>query len=294
MEEFYDRKYRACAACNRACKKSFLGSRIKSRQFDNSVRDKAKTIRGKDTAPKASPHPLPLPTTDTAPTDSSKAPSTSVSLPHGQPLEVIAALQDTLRTLASRLPTPAVFVAAVRVKHDASWSHLVESCPTCSLGLLCCACQRLFTLAVGRHLACANCKHLASTCCATAYCCKCSKVWMPSDSIAPTRLPARRFYGGAGSNSTSSPEPDIWTPSPRSSPDEIDDLTACANVPLPASRPESDASRAPSRASSVDRPVNVAATPLLTPDFSSISDDLVDGYIHPSFPDRAILDPKDK
>ncbi|KAF8712418.1 hypothetical protein AX14_013113 [Amanita brunnescens Koide BX004] len=79
-----------------------------------------------------------------------------------------------------------------------------------------------------------------------------------------------------------------------SSPDEIDDLTARANVPLPVSRSESDASRAPSRASSVDMPVNVAATPLPTPDYSALSDDLIDGLIHPSFPDRAILDTNDK
>ncbi|KAF8644488.1 hypothetical protein AX14_009401 [Amanita brunnescens Koide BX004] len=117
---------------------------------------------------------------------------------------------------------------------------------------------------------------------------------MPSDAIVPLRLPARRFFGGAGSHPTSSPEPDIWTPSPRSSPDEIDDLTARANIPLPASRHESDSSRAPSRASSVDEPVNVAATPLPTPDYSSLMDDSVDGFIHPSFPERAILDSKDK
>jgi hypothetical protein len=40
-EEFYDRTYRACASCNRACKKSFLGNRIKSRVFDNSIKEKA-------------------------------------------------------------------------------------------------------------------------------------------------------------------------------------------------------------------------------------------------------------
>ncbi|KAF8698942.1 hypothetical protein AX14_001041 [Amanita brunnescens Koide BX004] len=117
---------------------------------------------------------------------------------------------------------------------------------------------------------------------------------MPSDTILPASQPARRFFGGAGSHSTSSPEPEIWTPSPRSSPDEIDDLTARANIPLPASRHESDTSRAPSRASSVDEPVNVAATPLPTPDYSSLSDDVVDGFIHPSFPERALLDSKDK
>ncbi|KAF8676387.1 hypothetical protein AX14_004903 [Amanita brunnescens Koide BX004] len=119
-------------------------------------------------------------------------------------------------------------------------------------------------------------------------------MWLPTDAITHVRLPARRFYGGAGSNSTSSPEPEIWTPSPRSSPDEIDDLTACANIPLPTSRPDSDASRASSHASSADEPVNVAATPLPTPDYSSLSSETIDGFFHPSFPERAILDDKDK
>ena len=41
-------------------------------------------------------------------------------------------------------------------------------------------------------------------------------------------------------------------------------------------------------------PVNVAATPLPTPDFSSLDDDAIDGLIHPSFPDRAVLDTTDK
>ncbi|KAF8716022.1 hypothetical protein AX14_012494 [Amanita brunnescens Koide BX004] len=67
-----------------------------------------------------------------------------------------------------------------------------------------------------------------------------------------------------------------------------------ANVPLPVSRSESDASRTPSRASSVDEPVNVAATPLPTLDYSSISNELIDSFIHPSFPECAILDNKDK
>ena len=123
---------------------------------------------------------------------------------------------------------------------------------------------------------------------------------MPSDSVLPppafAQPLASRFRGGAGSDTgvASSPEPDIWTPSPRSSPDEIDDLTARANIPLPTSRSESDASRAPSRASSVDTPVDVAATPLPTPDFSSLADDVVDGFVHPSFPERAVLDSTDK
>ncbi|KAF8640155.1 hypothetical protein AX14_010025 [Amanita brunnescens Koide BX004] len=149
--------------------------------------------------------------------------------------------------------------------------------------------------AVARHLACVQCKHVAYSCCQSTSCCECGKPWLPSDAVIPPTVPlAQRFRGGAGTGTLSSPEPEIWTPSPRSSPDEIDDLTARANLPLPASRSESDASRAPSRASSVDVPVNVAATPIPTPDYSSLSDDLIDGLMHPSFPDRAILDTHDK
>ncbi|KAF8673610.1 hypothetical protein AX14_005343, partial [Amanita brunnescens Koide BX004] len=152
-------------------------------------------------------------------------------------------LQDALRILNTRPPTPAAFVATMR----------------------------------------------------STSCCECGKLWLPSDAVIPPTAPlAQRFRGGAGTGTLSSPEPDIWTPSPRSSPDEIDDLTARANLPLPASRSESDASRAPSRASSIDVPVNVAATPIPTPDYSSLSDDLIDGLTHPSFPDRAILDTNDK
>ena len=163
-----------------------------------------------------------------------------------------------------------------------------------SHGLVCCDCFRLFAPAVARHLTCVGCKHIASICCTAAFCCRCNKPWLPTDAVALTRIPARRFYGGTPSNTTSSPEPDIWTPSPRSSPDEIDDLTARANIPLPTSRSESDASHVPSRASSIDSPVNVAATPLPTPDFSSLPDESIDGLVHPSFPDQALLDPSDK
>ena len=38
-EETYERIFRACGACNRSCKKSFMGYRIKSRTFDNSTRE---------------------------------------------------------------------------------------------------------------------------------------------------------------------------------------------------------------------------------------------------------------
>ena len=331
IEEFYDRTYHACATCNRSCKKSFLGNRIKSRTFDNSARNKAQAAtplttacssctfdystrksleaRSKQSENSARTAPVnrtrtpePLPQSNSSP---SGPPSGDTDLVLDEladppapaltpPLEVITALQDSLRTLNDRPLTPAMFVTTIRVKHDASCSHPTDTCPVCSRGLICCSCLRLFAPAVSRHLKCTNCKHAASSCCASAYCCKCSKLWSPSDSIVPVQIPAWRFYGGTGSNTTSSLEPDIWTPSPRSSPDEIDDLTTCANVPLPASRSESNASRAPSHASSMDEPVNVAATPLPTPDYSSLSEELVDGFLHPSFPERAVLDNKDK
>ena len=298
IEEFYDRTYRACAACNRACKKSFLGNRIKSRHFDNSIRNKADVLSsGLHTAGSLKTAPFIVPTCgkDTT-TPKNMAEDTPASIDpcmsSSSSLDIITALQDSLRTLNERPPTPALFIAGILVKHNALCSHPVDSCPVCSHGLLCCSCSALFAPAVSRHLSCAGCKHVASSCCTTAFCCKCRKLWLPTDSIVPTRLPARRFYGGAGLNS--SPEPDIWTPSPRSSPDEIDDLMARANIPLPTSRPESDASRAPSRTSSIDEPVNVATTPLPTLDFSSLPDNAVDSFMHPSFPDCAILDSMDK
>ncbi|KAF8730033.1 hypothetical protein AX14_005797 [Amanita brunnescens Koide BX004] len=325
MEEFYDRNYRACAACNRACKKSFLGSRIKSCRFDNSVKDQA--ISESNAALKTGTNALlsrrvgPIPgstayaqehpvntyvpeiipvTTDTrqgAPpghaTDavphSASSPSTSSAPP-----ATMSVLQEALHTLSTRSPTPAAFVATIRVKHNAGCSHPVSSCLVCSHGLVCCECRCLYTPGVVRHLACKQCEHVAFSCCESVSCCKCGKLWWPTDAVVPPSV--MRFYGGAGSDTgiSSSPEPDIWTPSPWSSPNEIDDLTAQANVPLPASRPESDASRAPSHASSVDVPINVAATLLPTPDFSALPNESIDGLFHPSFPDRANLDSKDR
>ncbi|KAF8653580.1 hypothetical protein AX14_008285 [Amanita brunnescens Koide BX004] len=307
-----------------------MGFKIQSRVFDNSTRqattaepnstkdlmntatNAVETTTRFETPPLAPRRAVPGSATYAAehpadPTTSPKALTASVprtSSNMDAPFGVISTLQDSLRELNKRPPTPAAFVASIRVRHDAACTHQIDECSTCSDGLLCCLCESLFKPAVARHLKCINCGHLAHTCCTTCFCCQCGKPWAPSDSFpvqnalntTPVRVPARRFYGGAGSDTamTSSPEPDIWTPSPRSSPDEIDDLTARAAIPLPTSRSELDASRAPSRASSVDEPVNVAATPLPTPNYSSISDDVVDGLIHPSFPDRAILDATDK
>ena len=304
-EEHYNRTFRACSACNRSCKKSFLGFKIKSRVFDNSVRTAAlarQPSSGPAQTPSRKEHPEAIPVTTNAcrsaplghATDAVPHSAFSPSISQGASLDVVTSLQGALHILSARPPTPAAFVATVRVKHDAACSHPVASCSECSLGLVCCSCHRLFAPAVACHLACTNCQHVASTCCTSAFCCSCNKPWLHTDAVAPVRVPARRFYGGAGSADTSSPEPDIWTPSPRSSPDEIDDLTARAALPLPASRSESDASRAPSRASSVDEPVNVAATPLPTPDYSSLLTETIDGFVHASFPERAILDDKDK
>ena len=318
-EEHYDRTYRACGACNWACKRSFMGLKIQSHIFDNSTRvppnapKETPLDRGRPSARL----PLPLPqgspvaatvrpnhdayATATAAAAASETPlgaATALRVPSDDgvptiaPLDFISTLQDTLRSLNERPPTPVAFVAAVRIKHDTLCVHQVDTCTACSNGLVCCSCRSLFNPAATRHLKCTNCKHVAHTCCTTGHCCRCGKLWMPSDLALPVRGPARCFLGGVGSNS--SPEPDIWTPSPRSSPDEIDDLTARGALPLPASRSESDASRAPSRVSSVDEPVNVAATPLPTPDYSSLKDEDVDGFIHESFPDRALLDASDK
>ncbi|KAF8697073.1 hypothetical protein AX14_001474 [Amanita brunnescens Koide BX004] len=301
LEEFYDRDYRACAACNRACKKSFLGNRIKSRRFDNSAKGKLAPSVSNASQNDA----RGCCTNDECLVTSSPSPPLNSSQLKGIPdvgddggnvlHSDLPVLQDALRALSIRPPTPATFVATIRVRHDALCSHLVTSCPTCSCGLVCCSCKRIFMPAVARHLACEQCQHVAYSCCHTAFCCKCGKPWLPSDSVLPPTISiVQRFRGGAGSGTTSSPEPDIWTPSPRSSPDEIDDLTAHAALPLPASRSESDASHAPSRASSIDVRADLAATPLPTPDFSSLADDAIDGLVHPSFPDRAVLDSTDK
>ena len=306
MEEFHDRIFRACAACNRSCRKSFLGHKIKSRAFDNSIREKVTSHKA--TRLDASDAPATDPMSASNPPTKRVGPIPgSASYAQDHPTDTatsgdnglhqdLPVLQDALRALNARPPTPAAFVATIRVKHDALCAHCVTSCQTCSCGLICCSCKRLFTPAVTRHLACKQCQHVAYSCCQTAFCCKCGKLWLPSDSVLPSTASsiAQRFRGGAGSGTVSSPEPDIWTPSPRSSPDEIDDLTARAALPLPVSRSESDASRAPSRASSISEPVNTAATPLPTPDFSSLDDGAIDRLIHPSFPDRAILDTMDK
>ena len=215
IEEFYDRTFRACSACNRSCRKSFLGHKIKSRSFDNSVRERLapqKTTRsdavettGNDVSNnlvkrKAAP-PAATTTAQNPMTLTTPMTSTSPNLGDGNSLQQdLPVLQDALRVLNARPPTPAAFVATIRIKHDASCTHGITSCLTCSCGLVCCSCKSLFTPAVARHLACKQCQHVAHSCCQTPFCCKCGKPWLPSDSMLPsTTSIAQRFRGGAGS-----------------------------------------------------------------------------------------------
>ncbi|KAF8659209.1 hypothetical protein AX14_007632, partial [Amanita brunnescens Koide BX004] len=77
LEEFYDRSYRACAACNQACKKSFLGNRIKSCRFDNSLKDNKVTatvsVPNQASRPKVSAPPAPAPRSGPVPGSTSYA-----------------------------------------------------------------------------------------------------------------------------------------------------------------------------------------------------------------------------
>ena len=234
-EEHYDCTLHACGACNRACKRSFMGHKIKSRTFDNSIRKMPKTgtpsmtvdpsLRAISDDLNAGPvpgsvqyaceHPTNVITSEMQTRDTPRTTTLQDDLPldaDPTPLEVIVALQESLHTLNNRPPTPVLFVANILTKHSMICSHPVGSCGNCSRGLICCSCSTLFAPAVSRHLSCNSCGHVAFTCCTTAFCCKCHKMWLPTDSIGSLRGPARRFFGGAGSNS--SPEPDIWTPSP--------------------------------------------------------------------------------
>ncbi|KAF8652345.1 hypothetical protein AX14_008422, partial [Amanita brunnescens Koide BX004] len=241
-EEFFDRTFRACGACNRSCRRSFMGHKVKSRTFDNSTKVAVQTVVGAPPPPPAPRRSVPgstvyaneHPVNSATPPETSMAPipRTSPNMAHGNspikpdlpgnatladpetPLasvlapapkafddnslhQDLPALQNALRALNARPPTPAAFVATIRVKHDAFCTHVVTSCPTCSCGLVCCSCKRLFTPAVARHLACKRCQHAAHSCCQTAFCCKCGKPWLPSDSmLPPTASIAQRFRGG--------------------------------------------------------------------------------------------------
>ncbi|KAF8676499.1 hypothetical protein AX14_004890 [Amanita brunnescens Koide BX004] len=274
-EEFYDRTFCACSACNRSCKKSFLGHRIKSRTFDNSShnalgnncpsRISRITPNPVCTSDKASPVPLPEP-----PTPATSRPAT--------PLEVFS---------------------IVARAHRISCGHSFTNCSICSRGILCCGCNNLHTAPARLRLRCLNCSHYACVTCTTPFCCSCRKPWFPGDS--PTVVLTNRFRGGArstksskkGSSSSSqssgpgslasarsqqpSPDPFAATSVPilptQSSADEIDafanrtvrisDIIAPqTTVPVPG--PDLGRSRAPSLSSNLpSRPEPVFSRPAL-------------------------------
>ncbi|KAF8698238.1 hypothetical protein AX14_001175 [Amanita brunnescens Koide BX004] len=161
-EEFYDRTFRACGNCNRSCKKTFMTHRIKSRTFDNSTR-----------------HATVEPVANVPPTE-------TLSTPPPEP---------------SQPPTPLEIFATVSYAHNVSCTHAFTTCSACSLGIICCGCNKLHTAPARLRLRCTACSHYACATCTMPFCCSCRKPWFPSDS--PTLVLASRFRGGARSTKSS-------------------------------------------------------------------------------------------
>ena len=181
-EEFYDRTFRACDACNRACKKSFMSYKIKARRFDNTA----------EVPPAAPPYAAPsAPPRAVTPVASSESfhETFHVSAP-------VPTLSDTPRP-----PTPLQVFSAVAYPHRMSCNHPFATCPTCSLGIVCCCCNKLHTAPARLRLRCSVCSHFACDTCITPFCCSCRKPWFPGDS--PTLILASRFRGGARSTKSS-------------------------------------------------------------------------------------------
>ncbi|KAF8702357.1 hypothetical protein AX14_014405 [Amanita brunnescens Koide BX004] len=167
LEETYGRTFRACAACNRACKKSFMGYKIKERHFDNSTRN----------------------------------PPTSKTPPNPPVVSIAAASRAPTPPILSRPPTPLEVFSVVSYAHRVSCNHDFPACSICSLGIICCGCNKLHTAPARLKLQCIACSHFACATCTTPYCCACRKPWFPGDS--PTLLLAHRFRGGARSTKSS-------------------------------------------------------------------------------------------
>ena len=167
LEEFFDRTFRACTACNRSCKRSFLGHKIKSRSFDNS--SKAALAH---------------------PNDSAKPSLTSDSF---------ATSPDN--DGESRPVTPLAVYANVARAHHRACNHVFSACSTCSRGITCCGCNALHTAPARLKLRCATCLHYACGTCTTPFCCSCRKPWFPTDS--PTIVLSSRLRGGARSTKSS-------------------------------------------------------------------------------------------
>ncbi|KAF8708885.1 hypothetical protein AX14_013545 [Amanita brunnescens Koide BX004] len=237
-EESYDRSFRACAACNRSCKKSFMSYRIKARHFDNSSKDfLAKAIEPQRAEHAATATPA-MTETPRLPTIPPRPTSLGISTPPPSGFGPSS---------FSHPPTPLEVFSTVSYAHRVSCSHPFTTCPACSLGIICCGCNKLHTAPARLKLRCVACSHFACAGCLTPYCCACRKPWIPSDS--PTVILASRLRGGArstksskkGSSSSSqssgpgslatahsarnSPDPFIATSGPQvtqSSTDEID------------------------------------------------------------------------
>ena len=206
-EEFYDRTFRACAACNRSCKKTFMTHRIKARQFDNS--SKALPIPKAPAQSRKLSGSIPI-------NDNAKVPSTLAALAPvplseskpNPPLEELVTLPKAMAPLArvpspaeSRPLTPLETFSAVACAHRKTCGHLFTTCPTCSRGITCCQCNSLHTAPARLKLRCVTCLHYACATCTTPFCCSCRKPWFPGDS--PTLVLANRFRGGARSTKSS-------------------------------------------------------------------------------------------
>ena len=140
-EELYDRTFHACSACNRSCKKSFLGYRIKSRTFDNSVREALNIAKA---AVPSLPEPVEATTTV-------HSPPTPLPPPPSE----------------SRPVTPLEVFSLVVRQHRISCDHLHSVCPSCSQGVLCCSCKTIHTAPAWLRLHCTHCRHFACASCLT-------------------------------------------------------------------------------------------------------------------------------
>ena len=195
LEETYNRTFHACSACNHSCKKSFLGHCIKSRAFDNSLKealmvaDPSKASRTPALPKAIPPKTASMPKTSPAMAEPIPAPSTSY------------APTATANPDASHPTTPLEVFATVSCTHRISCNHPHTTCSTCSRGIVCCACNNVHTAPARLQLRCIVCLHFACVTCTTPFCCSCRKPWFPGD--LPTIVLASRFHGGARSTKSS-------------------------------------------------------------------------------------------
>ena len=132
-----------------------------------------------------------------------------------------------------RPPTPLEIFSVISYAHRVSCDHLFTTCPVCSLGIICCGCNKLHTAPARLKLRCAACSHFACATCTTPYCCTCRKPWFPSDS--PTVVLAARFRGGA--RSTKSSKKGSSSSSQSSGPGSLATAHSARNSPDPFTAP---------------------------------------------------------